>query len=51
MSSNKKAIPDETQVIATFTSTVQRYGQVNMIVNNAGLMLFKPLEEQAFAIG
>ena len=36
----------ESQVAATVSGTVQRYGHVDVIVNNAGLMLFKPLEEQ-----
>ncbi len=36
----------ETQVAATVSGTIERYGQVDIIVNNAGLMLFKSLEEQ-----
>ncbi len=36
----------ETQVTATVLGTVQRYGHVDIIVNNAGLMLFKQIEDQ-----
>jgi NAD(P)-dependent dehydrogenase (short-subunit alcohol dehydrogenase family) len=39
-------VTDESQVAATVSGTVQRYGHVDVIVNNAGLMLFKPIEEQ-----
>ena len=39
-------VSDEAQVAATVSGTVQRYGHVDIIVNNAGLMSFKPLEEQ-----
>ncbi|MDQ6814191.1 MAG: SDR family oxidoreductase [Bacteroidota bacterium] len=39
-------VTDEAQVAATVTGTVQRYGHVDVIVNNAGLMLFKPIEDQ-----
>ncbi len=39
-------VTDEAQVAATVSGTVQRYGHVDVIVNNAGLMLFKPIEEQ-----
>jgi len=39
-------VTDESQVAATVSGTVQRYGHVDVIVNNAGLMIFKPIEEQ-----
>ncbi len=39
-------VTNEAQVAATVSGTVQRYGHVDVIVNNAGLMLFKPLEQQ-----
>ncbi len=39
-------VTDESHVSATVSGTVQRYGHVDVIVNNAGLMLFKPIEEQ-----
>ncbi len=39
-------VTDEKQAAATVSDTIQRCGHVDVIVNNAGLMLFKPLEEQ-----
>ena len=39
-------VSNEAQVADTVSGTVQRYGHVDVIVNNAGLMLFKPLEDQ-----
>jgi NAD(P)-dependent dehydrogenase (short-subunit alcohol dehydrogenase family) len=39
----------EDQVQATLTETLQRYGRLDVIVNNAGRMLFKPIEEQTGA--
>jgi NAD(P)-dependent dehydrogenase (short-subunit alcohol dehydrogenase family) len=36
----------EDEVAACVSGTVQKYGHVDVIVNNAGLMLFKPIEEQ-----
>lgn len=39
-------VTEESQVISTISGTVQRYGHVDIIVNNAGLMLFKALEDQ-----
>lgn len=35
----------ETQVEATVQGTIERFGRLDVIVNNAGLMLFKALEE------
>ena len=35
----------ESQVEATVNGTIQRYGHLDVVVNNAGLMSFKPLEE------
>jgi meso-butanediol dehydrogenase/(S,S)-butanediol dehydrogenase/diacetyl reductase len=39
-------VTQEAHVSATVRGTVQRFGKVDVIVNNAGLMLFKPLEQQ-----
>jgi NAD(P)-dependent dehydrogenase (short-subunit alcohol dehydrogenase family) len=36
----------EEQVQATVQSTLERWGRLDVIVNNAGLMVFKPLQEQ-----
>jgi NAD(P)-dependent dehydrogenase (short-subunit alcohol dehydrogenase family) len=36
----------EEQVQATVSGVVQRWGRLDVIVNNAGLMVFKPLVEQ-----
>lgn len=36
----------EEQVRATVDATVARFGRLDVVVNNAGLMVFKPLEEQ-----
>jgi NAD(P)-dependent dehydrogenase (short-subunit alcohol dehydrogenase family) len=33
------------QVEATVQTTLQKFGQLDIVVNNAGLMVFKPLEE------
>lgn len=38
-------VSDERQVIATVEQSLQRFGQLDIVVNNAGMMLFKPLEE------
>ncbi len=38
-------VADESQVIATVTATLAKFGRLDVIVNNAGLMQFKPLEE------
>ncbi len=35
----------ERQVADTVRSTVERFGRLDVVVNNAGLMVFKPLEE------
>lgn len=35
----------EAQVEATVNGTIERFGRLDVIVNNAGLMQFKPLEE------
>jgi NAD(P)-dependent dehydrogenase (short-subunit alcohol dehydrogenase family) len=35
----------ESQVEATVTGTLERFGRLDVVVNNAGLMQFKPLEE------
>lgn len=36
----------EAEVQATMEETVRRFGRVDVVVNNAGLMVFKPIEEQ-----
>jgi NAD(P)-dependent dehydrogenase (short-subunit alcohol dehydrogenase family) len=36
----------EADVVRTVDTAVQRFGGVDIIVNNAGLMVFKPIEEQ-----
>ena len=35
----------EAQVIAVVDQTFERFGKLDIVVNNAGMMLFKPLEE------
>lgn len=39
-------VTQEDQVAATVNGAVQRYGRLDVIVNNAGLMIFKPIEQQ-----
>lgn len=39
-------VSHEANVQATMEETVRRFGRVDVVVNNAGLMVFKPLEEQ-----
>ena len=36
----------EDQVAATVNNTLQAFGRLDVVVNNAGVMIFKPLEEQ-----
>ncbi len=36
----------ETDVMKTVDFTIQRFGGLDVIVNNAGVMIFKPLQEQ-----
>lgn len=38
-------VADENQVIATVQATLAKFGRLDVIINNAGLMQFKPLEE------
>jgi NAD(P)-dependent dehydrogenase (short-subunit alcohol dehydrogenase family) len=38
-------VSDEQQVIATVQHTLEKWGRLDIIVNNAGLMVFKPFEE------
>jgi NAD(P)-dependent dehydrogenase (short-subunit alcohol dehydrogenase family) len=39
-------VSSENDVVRTVEIAVERFGSVDIIVNNAGLMVFKPLEEQ-----
>src|SRR5262245_26715837 len=39
-------VADERQVEATVKVALTRFGRIDTIVNNAGLMVFKPLQEQ-----
>ncbi len=38
-------VSDEAQVEATVSGTLERFKRLDVIVNNAGLMVFKPLEQ------
>ncbi|NGY05929.1 SDR family NAD(P)-dependent oxidoreductase [Solimonas terrae] len=38
-------ISDEQQVCAIFSSTMEKFGRIDVVVNNAGLMIHKPLVE------
>jgi meso-butanediol dehydrogenase/(S,S)-butanediol dehydrogenase/diacetyl reductase len=38
-------VSQEAQVIVTVQGAIERFGRLDVIVNNAGLMIFKPLEE------
>ena len=38
-------VSKEEQVKTTVKATLQKFGQLDIVVNNAGLMIFKPLEE------
>ena len=38
-------VGDEADVIAAVKGTLERFGRIDYIINNAGLMTFKPLEE------
>jgi NAD(P)-dependent dehydrogenase (short-subunit alcohol dehydrogenase family) len=39
-------VSDEEQVRHTVDSAVARFGRLDVVVNNAGVMVFKPIEEQ-----
>lgn len=39
-------VSDEAQVVAVTSAARERFGDFHVVVNNAGLMVFKPLEEQ-----
>jgi NAD(P)-dependent dehydrogenase (short-subunit alcohol dehydrogenase family) len=39
-------VSDEEQVRHTVDSAVSRFGRLDVVVNNAGVMVFKPIEEQ-----
>lgn len=38
-------VADEAQVEATVAEAVRRFGRIDIVVNNAGVMTFKPLQE------
>jgi len=38
-------VAEEVQVELTVARTLERFGRVDVVVNNAGLMVFKPIEE------
>src|SRR5690242_3389566 len=38
-------VGDEAQVEATVRATLQGFGRLDVVVNNAGVMIFKPLVE------
>lgn len=38
-------VADESQVIGTVAATLAKFGRLDVVVNNAGLMQFRPLEE------
>ena len=38
-------VAEESQVEAAVAQTIARFGRVDVVVNNAGLMVFKPIEE------
>jgi NAD(P)-dependent dehydrogenase (short-subunit alcohol dehydrogenase family) len=42
-------VGDERQVEATVNAALTQFGRLDIVVNNAGLMVFKPLEEQTTA--
>lgn len=39
-------VSQEADVVHTVGTTIERFGSVDAIVNNAGLMVFKPIEQQ-----
>ena len=39
-------VSDEAQVIAACDGAMQRWGRIDVVVNNAGLMTFTPIEDQ-----
>ncbi len=36
----------EAEVSATVSNAIEKYGHLDVVINNAGLMIFKPIEEQ-----
>src|SRR4051794_29590800 len=42
-------VASEDEVAASVEKTMQTFGKIDVIVNNAGRMLFKPIEEQTAA--
>jgi NAD(P)-dependent dehydrogenase (short-subunit alcohol dehydrogenase family) len=45
--SSRCDVSDQAQVEATVEGCLERFGRLDVVVNNAGLMVFKPLEEQS----
>jgi NAD(P)-dependent dehydrogenase (short-subunit alcohol dehydrogenase family) len=39
-------VSSEADVVRTVEASIQQFGSIDVIVNNAGLMVFKPLEQQ-----
>jgi NAD(P)-dependent dehydrogenase (short-subunit alcohol dehydrogenase family) len=39
-------VADEAQVESTVAKSIERFGRLDVIINNAGLMVFKPIVEQ-----
>jgi NAD(P)-dependent dehydrogenase (short-subunit alcohol dehydrogenase family) len=39
-------VSNEADVVRTVDAAIQQFGSIDVIVNNAGLMVFKPLEQQ-----
>lgn len=46
IASSRCDVASETDVVRAVDTAVQRFGSIDIIVNNAGMMVFKPIEEQ-----
>lgn len=42
-------VSDESRVAATVRATLERWGRLDVVVNNAGLMVFRPIQESTAA--